>query len=212
MANCCDHDDYGQPGKRKAHDHAGHDHPPSQKKHRVVNIVVHDGHDHGKGACCAPPPVALNRLAVSKTVGNDVRTSMRIMQMDCPTEEALIRSKLKGISSVRQMEFNLMQRVLTVIHAPAALEPVLSAIRSLGFEPELPNADGALTKPGRQRNLGGRWLWRVSRRSLRKRSSGSAYRLACRLRSPSSLLSPAVSGPTGKAGSPFATETSTSTR
>ena len=64
------------------------------------------------------------------------------MQMDCPTEEALIRQKLEGMSSVKSLEFNLMQRVLTVVHAPNALESVLEAVRSLGFQPEMPDASG----------------------------------------------------------------------
>ena len=70
---------------------------------------------------------------------------MRIMQMDCPTEEAMIRKKLNGMATVKSMEFNLMQRVLTVVHDPNALEPVLEAVRSLGFQPELPGASGELT-------------------------------------------------------------------
>lgn len=43
---------------------------------------------------------------------------MRIMQMDCPTEEALIRKKLGSMATVKSLEFNLMQRVLTVVNAP----------------------------------------------------------------------------------------------
>lgn len=69
------------------------------------------------------------------------QTRIRIMQMDCPVEEALIRKKLGAMKSVSGMEFNLMQRVLTVSYAPGALESVLNAIRALGFEPE-PLHDG----------------------------------------------------------------------
>ena len=69
---------------------------------------------------------------------------MRIMQMDCPTEEALIRKKLDSMAAVKSMEFNLMQRVLTVVHAQNTLEPILEAVRSLGFQPELPDASGQL--------------------------------------------------------------------
>ncbi|WP_248295023.1 cation-translocating P-type ATPase [Paraburkholderia sp. UYCP14C] len=78
--------------------------------------------------------------------------------MDCPTEEALIRKKLGRMPSVRSMEFNLMQRVLTVVHAPEALDTVLAALRSLDFTPELASdtddanaasqpAAGAMRKP-----------------------------------------------------------------
>ena len=54
------------------------------------------------------------------------------MQMDCPTEEALIRKKLGEMAAVRSLEFNLMQRVLTVVHTPESLEQILAALRSLG--------------------------------------------------------------------------------
>jgi len=70
-----------------------------------------------------------------------VQTPIRIMQMDCPTEEALLRKKLGGMPEVSGMEFNLMQRVLTVTHTPKAIEPILQAVRSLGFTPEI--ADGS---------------------------------------------------------------------
>ncbi|ASV97608.1 heavy metal translocating P-type ATPase [Paraburkholderia aromaticivorans] len=66
-----------------------------------------------------------------------MRTAIRIMQMDCPTEEALIRKKFSRMPHVRSMDFNLMQRVLTVVHAPEALESILAALRSLDFTPEL---------------------------------------------------------------------------
>ena len=69
--------------------------------------------------------------------GKDVQTPIRIMQMDCPTEEGLLRSKLGGMAGVAGMEFNLMQRVLTVTHDPKIIEPILAAVRSLGFTPEL---------------------------------------------------------------------------
>jgi Cd2+/Zn2+-exporting ATPase len=56
--------------------------------------------------------------------------------MDCPTEEALIRKKLGDMESVQQLDFNLMQRVLTVVHRDGALAEVEDAIRSLGMTPE----------------------------------------------------------------------------
>jgi len=84
-------------------------------------------------------------LASPTVVGDDVRTPIRILQMDCPTEEALIRKKLGGMTSVRSMEFNLMQRVLTVVHAPSALAQVLDAIRALGFTPEIPETGSQLS-------------------------------------------------------------------
>ncbi|MDO5667982.1 MAG: heavy metal translocating P-type ATPase [Alcaligenaceae bacterium] len=64
------------------------------------------------------------------------------MQMDCPTEEGMIRRLFNGMPEVKQLDFNLIQRVLTVTHTPGSLEQILKGIRSLGFEPEVPE-DGA---------------------------------------------------------------------
>ncbi|NUU64804.1 heavy metal translocating P-type ATPase [Enterobacteriaceae bacterium BIT-l23] len=94
-------------------------------------------HDHNGDSCCAPAPVSFNPLGASQAVAGGLRTDIRIMQMDCPVEENLIRKKLGGMDAVKALEFNLMQRVLTVTHTPEALEAILDAIRTLGFEPEL---------------------------------------------------------------------------
>lgn len=75
-------------------------------------------------------------LAQSTAVGGLVRTQMRILQMDCPTEEALIRKKLSGMAEVSGMQFNLMQRVLTVAHRPDGLQAVVKALSTIGFTPE----------------------------------------------------------------------------
>ncbi|TBU73729.1 heavy metal translocating P-type ATPase [Pseudomonas daroniae] len=63
-------------------------------------------------------------------------TRVRIEQMDCPTEERLITDKLARQPGIEALQFNLMQRVLTIRHNPDALEPALQAIRELGFTPQ----------------------------------------------------------------------------
>ncbi len=124
MTDCCDHDQTQKPERTDSH--AGHDH----------------AHDHGHTHPSAP--IVVGGLAAPAAVTGGMQTAIRIMQMDCPTEEALIRKKLGDMASVVSMEFNLMQRVLTVVHAPDALEPVLEAVRSLGFQPEVADAGSHL--------------------------------------------------------------------
>lgn len=108
----------------------------------------HKEHDDNAAKCCAPESlldsVNTQSLGQSQVVAEGLRTPIRIMQMDCPTEEALIRKKLGDMPAVISMEFNLMQRILTVVHTTNALESVLDAVRSLGFEPEVPDAQGQL--------------------------------------------------------------------
>ncbi|MFL9890875.1 heavy metal translocating P-type ATPase [Paraburkholderia sp. RL17-381-BIF-C] len=120
-----------------AHDHDG--------DHDLCNDHGHHRHAHSPAdtPCCATAGAASApvRLPQPEAVGSDLRTAIRIMQMDCPTEEALIRKKFSRMPHVRSMDFNLMQRVLTVVHAPEALDSILAALRSLDFTPELADAD-----------------------------------------------------------------------
>ena len=67
-----------------------------------------------------------------------------IQEMDCPTEEALIRKKLGGMQEVEEMQFNLMARVLTVAHAPNALPNIVAALQSLSFNPQVLDSDASV--------------------------------------------------------------------
>lgn len=60
-----------------------------------------------------------------------------IVEMDCPTEEQLIRSKLASLSDISAVEFNLLRRQLRVTHAQRAYDNIVKALHSLGFNPEL---------------------------------------------------------------------------
>ncbi len=57
-----------------------------------------------------------------------------IRNMDCPTEEALIRKRLGSVSGVAELAFNLMERRLTVTHTLADERPILGALRDVGME------------------------------------------------------------------------------
>lgn len=64
-------------------------------------------------------------------------TRLSIAKMDCPTEEALIRNKLGTMAGVSGLDFNLMQRTLSVRHADQVLPDVLVALQALGFEAQV---------------------------------------------------------------------------
>lgn len=57
--------------------------------------------------------------------------------MDCPTEEGLIRKKLNGMKGVSGLQFNLMNRVLTVSYPKGMLPEIVAAIKSLDYTPEV---------------------------------------------------------------------------
>ncbi|MGL4734220.1 MAG: heavy metal translocating P-type ATPase [Enterovibrio sp.] len=118
---------YGGQKVKEAHQH-DHEHDYSNAEQPVKAAA---------SCCSTAAPKELASLSASTPVEGGMKTAIRIMQMDCPTEEALIRKKFSGMPSIKSMEFNLIQRVLTVVHAPDALDEVLAAIRSLDFEPEI---------------------------------------------------------------------------
>ncbi|TCW81073.1 copper-translocating P-type ATPase [Burkholderia sp. SRS-46] len=140
-----DHDHDAKSGDAGAHDHehthaCSHDHAHDDG-HSHDHGHAHD-HDHVAGDCCAPAALTFAPLpAAQATASGHVRSSFRIMQMDCPTEEALIRKKLGGMREVSALEFNLMQRLLTVDHVPGAQAAIDGAIRTLGMTPEAASAD-----------------------------------------------------------------------
>ncbi|QBP73161.1 heavy metal translocating P-type ATPase [Burkholderia pseudomallei] len=134
------------------HSHANGDHPHDHDHDRDHDHDHDHDRDHDGAACCAPAPVAFAPLpGARKAAGGRVRSAFRIMQMDCPTEETLIRKKLGAMSEVAALEFNLMQRMLAVEHVPGAEAGIAAAIRSLGMTPEQADAGasgrGALPAP-----------------------------------------------------------------
>ncbi|CAJ6675858.1 cadmium-translocating P-type ATPase [Burkholderia pseudomallei] len=140
-----------QSSNRDSSDHAHAPHSHANGDHPRDHDHDHD-HDHDGAACCAPAPVAFAPLpGARKAAGGRVRSAFRIMQMDCPTEETLIRKKLGAMSEVAALEFNLMQRMLAVEHVPGAEAGIAAAIRSLGMTPEQADAGasgrGALPAP-----------------------------------------------------------------
>jgi Cd2+/Zn2+-exporting ATPase len=159
-ADCCGHasgdghlrvhEQAHEHSSETAHDHehggahaCSHEHGDEHDQaHGHSHDHKHHAHDHDDAAACAATPASGTAapLPRSEAVGSDMRTAIRIMQMDCPTEEALIRKKFSRMPHVRSMDFNLMQRVLTVVHAPEALDTILAALRSLDFTPELADA------------------------------------------------------------------------
>ena len=58
------------------------------------------------------------------------KTIFKISQMDCPSEENLIRMKLEGIAGIRRLDFDLQVRELTVFHE-SSVQPIEHAIQEL---------------------------------------------------------------------------------
>ncbi len=106
----------------------------------------HANHDHKETAG------GLRDLQPQQRVGDGVQTPIRIMQMDCPTEERIIRSRLENTAGVMTLQFNLMQRELLVMHQPHALDAILAEIKSLGFDPQTAEMESANAKSSPQKS------------------------------------------------------------
>ncbi len=63
-----------------------------------------------------------------------MKTRLYIEAMDCPTEEQLIRNRLRRLEEIEHLEFDLMARVLTVSHRFEHSQPVLAALRDIGMD------------------------------------------------------------------------------
>lgn len=58
------------------------------------------------------------------------KSVFHITQMDCPSEENLLRMKLDGLSGIAHLDFNLSERRLTVYHA-GEVDPIERAVDEL---------------------------------------------------------------------------------
>ncbi|CAK7040408.1 MAG: Cadmium-transporting ATPase [Desulfovibrio sp.] len=107
---------------------------PTNHEHTHENACC--GHEH-ETACCDHDHAVPEPLdpAIADTA-SATRAVYRILNMDCPMEETLIRKKLESMEGVTGLQFNLMQRVLTVDHALQSTAAIEAALRSIGMEPE----------------------------------------------------------------------------
>jgi Cd2+/Zn2+-exporting ATPase len=74
-----------------------------------------------------------------------------ILQMDCPTEEQIIRNRLARVQGVRGLAFDLVERRLKVEHELDSDRPIRDALRSVGMDPSEKEED--VHKRTRVRNV-----------------------------------------------------------
>lgn len=64
-------------------------------------------------------------------VGNTTR--LLITNMDCPTEEALIRKRLAAVEGIDRLDFDLINRRLDAQHRLPTPDPILAALKDIGM-------------------------------------------------------------------------------
>ncbi|NOT18764.1 MAG: heavy metal translocating P-type ATPase [Sideroxydans sp.] len=92
---------------------------------------MRDNHNHNSG-------LPLKAETATKILSETL--ILHIEKMDCPTEESLIRKKLEGMKGVESLDFNLIQRKLTVRHHLQYPEAIIAAVMALDMEPVIENA------------------------------------------------------------------------
>ena len=79
-----------------------HEQEQEQEQEQDATGTYPVSYDHSSmsGLCCSTAVAAPEKGHAPRALVGEVSTANRIMQMDCPTEEALIRNKLAGLSKV----------------------------------------------------------------------------------------------------------------
>ena len=92
-------------------------------------------HAHNDSShCCAAELTADSSQDTRPLLAGHEKSTLRIEQMDCPTEERLIRDRLQRNPHVSGLHFNLLERLLQVHHAPGQLDSVVADIGALGMQ------------------------------------------------------------------------------
>lgn len=108
----------------------------------------HPYHQHSS-ECCSSSAVASARSANFTTAeAGQEQSTFKIQQMDCPTEEGLLRKVLEPRVEVHSLEFDLMQRKLNVVHTQGFRPQLQKIIAQVGMHGELETAtqDNALSE------------------------------------------------------------------
>jgi len=93
-------------------------------------------------SCCAPAGVVIKP---KQAEASGRALVLRIDQMDCATEEGLLRQALGRIPGVIQLDFNLMRRSLRIEHNLDDPAPLIAAVRTVGMEPVVESATPSLS-------------------------------------------------------------------
>lgn len=92
-----------------------------------------------KSCGCSDTPVVTTATPPTSQLQ---RTVYRIDNMDCATEEALIRDRLGKLAGIDGLDFSLMQRTLAVKNTLPTLYPLESALARIGMQVWKTNSEG----------------------------------------------------------------------
>jgi Co/Zn/Cd efflux system component len=89
------------------------------------------------------------------------KTTFRILKMDCPSEEQIIRMKLNGLSDIQSLQFDIPSRHLTVFHS-GGYDRIFQRLDSLNLDTSLLESETAEHFTGQKSDKGEKkLLWMV---------------------------------------------------
>lgn len=91
--------------------------------------------DHTDQCCISTPQPGME--LPSSPIAGAILVRYRIDKMDCPTEERLIRNRLEPMSGIDRLEFNLLDRELSVYHRLDDAQAITAALERLDMSPQL---------------------------------------------------------------------------
>jgi Cd2+/Zn2+-exporting ATPase len=141
------HDSHNHAQDHK-HDHV-HDHKHAPSPAPKVASCCSSQH-----ACSSTPAVNAAPALPSAPIAGADTAKYRIANMDCPTEERLIRNKLANMAGVVGLDFNLMNRVLDVHHTLPSLATVEAALHGIGMQAIPMEADAVVSRDPNEGSLG----------------------------------------------------------
>ncbi|WP_076591279.1 heavy metal translocating P-type ATPase [Herminiimonas arsenitoxidans] len=103
-----------------------------------MHCCDHD-HSHTENQPSAAPEMVASGAA---------QAVLLIQKMDCPTEEKLIRDRFQKMQGIVGMQFNLMQRELTVHHNLPSVESIVTALKKLDLDPVVKSDTQNLEREG----------------------------------------------------------------
>ena len=102
---------------------------PSPKPKTVIALKVQE-----KAACCSSCAEAVTPSLPSSSEAlpeNVLLARYRIEKLCCATEERLIRNRVDGMHGIVRLDFNLLERELTVVHRLGDPQTITAALDSL---------------------------------------------------------------------------------
>lgn len=130
---CCGHQHHQNQGRHLHSNHVprhGHKHHQDHDGH---NHAHNHGHQHVHDHAHEHHHVAEQTADLAALPASAGRLRLKIAQMDCPTEEALIRKAISPLAGVLALEFDLLNRVLTIHHDAADIDEIHRHLTATGM-------------------------------------------------------------------------------